>query len=282
MPETNINVTSAYQKVQYVAEATWGAGGTPTTELGSLNVNPAVKLGAQKFTGRGFTLPSAVSTGREEVSLDFDGPATYEEMCEFVKSIVSDAQLSAVPSYALQAGGLLTIGAIVDSWKIEGDTQSVKVSGTFVGKSATAAAPQSLTSPGTPTPILNKHVTIEIDGTPVTDVFKWSVGASGMWGLNFFVGSAAAGGVCQKLIDASFDLSFEANAANLALLDEDGEVPVEITLSDGVSTITIEFNAVRQEPEPFADNDGVYGYGIKYAIMNAETAAITITPPAAP
>jgi hypothetical protein len=279
MAETLINVTSAYQKVQYIVEANWGAGGTPTTELGSLDANPTVKLGAQKFTGRGFVLPSAVSTGKEEISVPWSGPGTYEEFCAFIKSVVSDAQLAAVPSYSLQAGGLLIAGAVVDSWKVDGDPSGVKIDGTLFGKSYAVTSPAALSSPGTLTPILNKHVTIEIGTYTVVNAFKWGMSVAGLWGPNFFVGAATPGGVCQKLVDASFNISFEASSANLALLTEDEEQAVTITMSDGTDTITIEFNAVREEPEAFADNDGVYGYGIKYAIMNADTTAITVTPP---
>lgn len=280
MAEENINVTSVYQKIQYGAELTWGAGADATIALASYDANLAVKLGAQKFTGRGFQLPCVVSTGREELEVSFEAPATYEEFANdglaglgFITPVISDVEAVAVPSFALQCSGYTIKGCVLNAFNIDGDAGGIKISGTLFGKELDAAAIEIL-GPGEQTPMLNKEVAITIDG-PVSNIFKWGISASGLWGPNFFVGSATPGGVCQRAIDASFNVSFEANAANKALMVNAEPVAVEIKISQPAGqSWTISFSAVREEPEAFTDNDGVYGYGLRYAILNTADVAI--------
>lgn len=276
--EAGIAVSTAYQSFRRAPETVWGTAVTLMTEdFASYDANVAVKYGSQKFTGKGTVLPSVVSSGKEEVGINWEAPGTYEEFGKFITDVVSDVKVTDIPAYTYQCSGRRISGGIVDSWNVNGDPSGVKINGTIFGKDQVADDTTGTPSKVAVTPILNKQVAISIGGSPVTNVFKWGVSVSGLWAPAFYVGSAAPGGVVQRVLDASFNISLEATAANLALLAAGTKAVVITMTGTSPKVITLAFDAALEEPEPFADNDGVYGYGLKYAILNKATTAIDVT-----
>jgi hypothetical protein len=270
--------TTQFQKCQLFTETTWG---TPVTTspylLSATTLTPTVKTASQAFTPLGVTLPTFVSYGQKYTEIKFEGDATYTEIGKFVGSVKSDGASTLAP-YTVEAGGLQIPGCAVTGWTLKGDTNSIKLSGTMMGKYPNVAAATSGGSQLAQTPMLADQVAITFGGTTVTGIFDWELSVDKLWDLVYFVGDNAPGGMVQRAAEASFNISFESNATNLAYLEDmETTTAIVVTITDGATnTKTFTFDAKLDEPQAFKDNQGVYGYGLKCHILNKATAAIAV------
>lgn len=253
-----------------------------TVKLGSITMNPSPKTTSKKLKPKGQMLPTAIAVQEEVVDISFDGEATYEDAKSLISDVVSDALASDIPSMTVTCGGMKCLGAVITGWTLKGDNAGIQLSGSMVAKSAAPGAQTFAGTQNAATGMLNAHVTISIGGSNVASssvdqVFNWAVSVANMWGPNRFVGSNQIKTVTQKEMDCTFTLEIEKNTASEALLADKTKKAVVITITDATKTCSLSFDAMLDTPETFADHDGIYGFGLKYAIVNKATAAIDIT-----
>jgi len=268
---------SAFQKGQIsAAETTWGTAVTPTIEISSVTLNPAIKRATNKFTARGNLLPTVRTLGREWTEIGFEGMATYQELGYFVGSIDGDTQIDPT-SRTVQAGGLRMTGCVVTGFTLKGNRDEVTLSGSMIGKKGAVTSPASL-SPIAQEPLTAANAVITVNSVTLDKVFEWELAVSDLWGAAFFVGDSEPANVLQKAISASFKLKAEWDSQSQTILGYGNATEaVTVTITDGSKSVAISFDAAFGEPEQFSDEDGVYAIGLNADVMNDTTTAITIT-----
>lgn len=288
-----IHTTTQGLLSMWAAETTWGtAVAAATVQFGALEFNPGISIASKVISPRGVLLPTAIAQNEESVEISFDSDnATYQDMHVVLDAmasgpdLVSDVLASDIPSFSVTAGGITVEGAVVTDWAIKGDPSGVKFSGKMIGEAwANGEQTHVAVTQLTASPVLNQHVTISVGGITVCSssvglTYDWGLSVAGLWGGNRACGSKNLSTVTQRKIEALFNISVEKNATTMPLLTTNpyATKAVVITLTDGTNTIAFSFDVQLDTPEEFKDNDGVYGFGLKYKVLNKATKAITTT-----
>lgn len=275
-----IHTTTQGLKNTWAAESTWGVEVTAASKwFGATSFSPGPTIETKEFAPLGVLAETVVAQQSEQVDIDVDGEATYEDLAELLSDVITHQLATDIPSYTVGCGGIRVAGAVINSWRVSGNPSEVKISGAMVGKSFANAAQTVGVAQLAATPVLNDHVEIVIDGITIVEGFDWEISAGGLWALNRFVGQNVPGTVTQRKNDLLFKCSMEKNATNDPLLTETGIVAVTVTCTDAVNGKAIEFafNAKLRSRDKFSDNDGIYGFGLEYRILNQDPKTIAIT-----
>lgn len=257
-------------------ETAWGTEVPATVRLGSVDINPALKRTFVKHKVRGqlFNQFGAEATKWGEHS--FEGYPTFEELEYFVKDVVTHQQSDPV-SYTLEAGGEKFVGAVIDSWQLEGTQEDIRLSGTMISKNKVATALTSGLSVPTLTPVPAIGTAITIGGITYTKWIKWSLGVSGLWELAWLGGSETPANVIQGTdANGSFSLMLEKDATSAGLIDLSGRQAVTITMTLGAMSVTLGATVILEEPDAFEDSDGIYAFTAKGDVYNVSPKSISV------
>jgi hypothetical protein len=267
---------TAFQKGQLGIETDWGVPVAASIALGCINIDPAMLMATNTFTPKGITLPGISSIGMEETDLTFNGQPSYEDLQYFLKDFVSDAQTDPL-SYTVESGGLQVPGAVVTDITLKGDMKVIEVSGKMKGKKATVAVPTSGLVVATQTPLLAPPVEIELDGTPLAKCFAWELSLANMWGGAGYIGDDTLGTIMQKAATGKFSVMVEADAVNMALLENRDTIEFTVLIPNALThALLLTFDAKIAQPDPQSDNDGIYAIRLNYDIMNKATKAVAV------
>lgn len=275
-----IPVAEAGQYGQIGIEADWGTAVPATVQLASVKLTDGPKIDAEKFKASGSKLANVIVFGQETGDIGFDGPATYEEVGYFIKSLAKAAAAD-IPSYTLQKGvpggsGMIYAGAVVTAWTLKGDPKSVNVSGNIASKSFVAGTPTAGLSQLTQTPLENDHLTINLDGSAIANAGSWEMTLQDLWALAAFCGSNVPGGANEGDINGEFKLLVEATSSNIALISDRDEKTIELAFDDGGgNTFNVKANGKFFSADKFQAMGRVYALGLTYQLTNTVVAATT-------
>ncbi len=282
--QSPVPVLTTAVKGRMKAESVWGTAVTPSASnetLGSVSLTPRPRLTKKEWVARGYRLATAKALSEKASEIGFDGAASYTEIANFVKSIASGGSTN-VDSYTVAAGGLLWPGAVVNSWSLKGNNESVDLSGSMLAKwysgtdSASADAPAQVV-------IEQSEIVLKIAGATITRWFNWSVDASDIINMVRFGGQLEPGAVTNpETLKIGFAVDFEANATNMALINSAiantlVEWQLIATKTSPAKTFSIVGKGTIDEINEFSDNEGVYGFGVKIGTMADGANALTVT-----
>lgn len=274
-----IPVAEAGQYGQLAEEAAWGTPiTTATIQLASIKLTDGPKIESEKFKASGGKLPSVVVFGQETGDIGFDGPATYEEVGYFIKSLAKVAETD-IPSYSIQkgvpgvAGGRIYPGSVVTAWNLKGDPKGVNVSGNMSSKSSATCTPTPGLSQVAQTPIENSHVTVKIANSAIVDVGSWEINLSDLWSMAAYCGSNTPGGANEGDINGEFKMTLQASAANVARMDTRTEQTLELAFVSGAKNFNVKANVRFFNAEKFTAMGRVYAIGLTYQLVNAVVSA---------
>jgi len=279
MPDTIHTMTQA-QKSSWAPETTWGVPVTTATVwFGATSFTPQPAIEVKEFAPLGVLAETVVAQQSQQVNINFEGEATYEDLQKIIQDVVTHQMADDIPSYTVGCGGITVAGAVIDSWRISGNPNEIRLSGTMVGSSFSNTPQTVNVTQLTATPVLNRHVSITIGSINILEAFSWEISVSGLWAPNRFVGSDMPGTVTQRKHDMLFKIEVEKNSNTASLLTNTNNLAVLVECGDTVSGrgFSAAFVARLRNREAFRDFDGIYGFGLEYRILNSTPAAIDIT-----
>lgn len=263
------------QYCQLGPETTWGSEANATVQLASMKINDAIDLETRDFKAAGAKMSTVMTYGKEMARLPFEGPATYEEIDYFIKSL-AQAAAADIPSYTIEKGnpagsGMVYTGAVVMDWTLRGDTSSVDASGSMLAKDFTYKALTGALSQVAQTPIENQHVTVNVAAAEVTNLLNWEIAANNLWVPAHFVGNKNPSGANEGDTNGSIKLVMEANSTNIARVSTRTELAFEFAFNNGGgSTFNVKCNGILEGVEPFSAVGEIYAIGLTYKITNTK------------
>lgn len=268
-----IPIAQAGQYCQIGEETTFGTEVNATIQLASVNITDGMDIESNVFKGTGSKLDTVVTFGKEMGDLAFAGPATYEEVNYFIRSL-EKAAATDIPSYTVEKGvpgstGMIYTGAVVTDWNLKGDTSKVDISGNYKTKGFTAGTVTSALAQEEQTPIENTHVTIKVAGAEITNLLSWDIKVSNLWAMANFVGDKNAVGANEGDISGEVTLVLEATSTNITRVDTRDELAFEFAFTNGVSAFNIQFKGRFYKADKFSAVGEIYAVGLTYRMTNS-------------
>lgn len=268
-------------------ETALGTEAAATIRFGSMNLTPSPKQETKKLKPQGQLLPKSVLKYSEGITIAGEGDATYEDLAVFLSDITTNAAAANIPSFSIGCGGIKALGCVQTGWSIEDDASGVKFKNALTGMTWALGNLTGTPSQNADTLIERGHVTLKWGSNVFADkthlnVFKWALAVANLWGENRHVGSNEVSTFSQRVQDDTYTLDVEKNTTTDALISDRTVKTANIVIQAGTAVgskrITITFDCQLDTVGEFKDNDGIYGYQLKYAIVNKTSgASISIT-----
>lgn len=297
MPATPLVHTteSVFQRPQLGVETVYGTGVAATIALSSSEATLQRKVASSAKQATGYILPVEVQIGKEWSEVKLKTTPSYNvaagtaskvggDLDHLLYSIDSDAAVDPVTLtqvHTVETGGHSVPGCVVTGWELTGNQDDMSMNFDLIGKKAIVQAATGSLTPVVPTAFLPSTVAITLATVAIPKLLSYRISCSNLWAVAHFLGSADVANIIQTAGNGEFEVMFEANAANLALLADIGAGSfavlwkVETGTTPSKMTFSLAFSVQFGEPNAFSDSGGVYAVGMKGTIVSDVTVVLS-------